>query len=80
MIPLEPVFGERFKKGKVLNIQPNDNQEEQPGGKVILESGEEVDYGYLVLATGTTTQLPIKLHAVEKESAITMYHELLGKV
>jgi len=37
MVPLEPFFGERFKKGKVNKIIPNENQEENPGGKVVLE-------------------------------------------
>ncbi len=53
-IPLEPTFGERFKHGKVTGIHPSDK-------KVTLESGEEVSYDILVLATGTTGNFPNKL-------------------
>ncbi len=53
-IPLEPTFGERCKHGKVTGIHPSDK-------KVTLESGEEVSYDILVLATGTTGNFPNKL-------------------
>ena len=80
MIPLEPFFGEHFKKGKVNKIMPNENQDEQPGGKVGLESGEEIQYRYLIIATGHATKWPVSLHGIEKDDALQQYKDLFERV
>ena len=80
MVPLEPFFGERFKKGKVNKIIPNENQEESPGGKVVLESGEEVEYAYLVIATGTSVRWPVRLYDIERDDAMSRYAQIVEKV
>ncbi|XP_057291756.1 ferroptosis suppressor protein 1-like [Hydractinia symbiolongicarpus] len=74
LIPLT-TFGDSFKKGKVVKILPG-----EADGKVVLASGDEVDYQYLVLATGTTHKWPVKLIGMEKEEAFNGYKDLVERV
>jgi len=79
MIPLQPTLGDHFKMGKVVEILPNADQTSNAGGKVLLESGEEVKYGRLVIATGTREQWPVRLYEMEKEEALRRYEKLCEK-
>lgn len=54
MIPLNPVFGDNFIKGRVTKINKDSNT-------VTLENGEEIKYTHLVLATGCSNAFPAKL-------------------
>eukprot|EP00111_Clytia_hemisphaerica_P017918 TCONS_00053026-protein len=79
MIPLQPTLGDHFKMGKVVEILPNADQTSNAGGKVLLESGEEVKYDRLVIATGTREQWPVRLYEMEKEEALRRYEKLCEK-
>ncbi len=68
LIPLRKVFGDNFKKGKVVRIDPADK-------KVILESGEEVCYDILVIATGSGGNFPNKLHSDHHSNIETVLEE-----
>ncbi len=75
-IPLEPTFRERFKHGQVTCIDHSDKI-------VTLESGEEVFYDILVLATGTTGNFPNKLKPDISKSTDRVkdeYRAVYGKV
>lgn len=73
IIPLSPMFGNSFKQGRVVNINPSKSS-------VTLESGDEIPYGYLVIATGLVHQWPIKLVGVPKDDVFKMYNALVEKV
>lgn len=45
-----------------------------------MESGEEIEYGYLVIATGTNAKWPVRLHGMPKEEVLQGYQELAEKV
>jgi len=72
IIPLSPMFGDSFKQGRVVNINPSTST-------VTLESKEEISYGYLVIATGLVHQWPIKLVGVPPDDVFKMYKALVEK-
>ena len=74
LIPYKPTFGDNFKKGKVVDVNPSI--------KVItLESGEKVAYDDLVIATGTGGPFPAKLPLdTNKEKAEQRYEDYVKLV
>ena len=75
LIPYEPTYGENFKRGSVKSIDTAAN-------KVTLETGEEITYDYLVLATGSGGVFPAKLDAevTDSSKAIELYNATVEKV
>lgn len=73
MIPLKESFGDNFKLGKVVEVKSEDK-------KVLLESGEEISYDYLVLATGTTGPFPNKLESESYDEALQHWEKLYEKL
>ncbi|XP_020895146.2 apoptosis-inducing factor 2, partial [Exaiptasia diaphana] len=74
LIPFEPTFGDKFKRGKVVGI----NVQQQT---VTLASGETIHYDELVIATGTTGKFPSKLPVDTSASeAIARYEDMVAKV
>lgn len=74
LIPYKPTFGENFKRGKVVDVNPSI--------KVItLESGEKLAYDDLIIATGTGGPFPAKLPLdVNKEKAVQRYEDYVKLV
>jgi len=74
LISYKPTFGENFKRGKVIDVNPSI--------KVItLESGEKLAYDDLIIATGTGGPFPAKLPLdVNKEKAIQRYEDYVKLV
>ena len=66
----------------VLNkvIPSEEGEENSKVGKVVLESGEEIEYGYLVIATGTNAKWPVRLYDMPREEVLQGYQELAEKV
>jgi len=74
LISYEPTFGESFKRGKVVGINPTAKE-------VTIDSGEKVAYDELILATGTGGPFPAKLPLdVDKKKAIERYEEYVKLV
>lgn len=74
LIDYEPTFGESFKRGKVIGINPTVKA-------VTLDSGEKVAYDELIVATGTGGPFPAKLPLdVDKKKAIERYEEYVKLV
>ena len=74
LISYKPTFGENFKRGKVIDVNPSI--------KVItLESGEKLAYDDLIIATGTGGPFPAKLPLdVNKEKAVQRYEDYVKLV
>ena len=73
MIPLETTFGSHFKRGKVASIQPGEQ-------KVLLESGEQLSYDLLVLATGRSSAWPYHVGGLDREQAALKYQDIIANV
>ena len=74
LIDYEPTFGDSFKRGKVVNVNP-------VAKTVTLHNGEKLEYDELVLATGTGGPFPAKLPLdIDKAKAIERYDRLAGLV
>jgi NADPH-dependent 2,4-dienoyl-CoA reductase/sulfur reductase-like enzyme len=74
LIPFEPTFGDKFKRGKVVGIDVIQKTVE-------LAGGESVSYDELVIATGTTGPFPCKLPVeVDSKDAILRYESMVDKV
>jgi len=74
LISYEPTFGESFKRGKVVGINPTAKE-------VTIDSGEKFAYDELILATGTGGPFPAKLPLdVDKKKAIQRYEEYVKLV
>lgn len=74
LIPYKPTFGENFKRGKVVDINPSIKV-------VTLESGEKLAYDDLIIATGTGGPFPAKLPLdVNKEKAVQRYDDYVKLV
>ena len=74
LIDYEPIFGDSFKRGKVVNVNP-------VAKTVTLHNGEKLEYDELVLATGTGGPFPAKLPLdIDKTKAIERYDGLAGLV
>ena len=74
LIDYEPTFGDSFKRGKVVNVNP-------VAKTVTLHNGEKLEYDELVLATGTGGPFPAKLPLdIDKTKAIERYDGLAGLV
>ena len=74
LIDYEPTFGESFKRGKVVGINPTMKA-------VTLDSGEKVAYDELIIATGTGGPFPAKLPLEsDKTKAIERYEEYVKLV
>ena len=74
LIDYAPTFGDSFKRGKVVNVNP-------VAKTVTLHNGEKLEYDELVLATGTGGPFPAKLPLdIDKTRAIERYDGLAGLV
>lgn len=74
LISYKPTFGENFKRGKVVDVNPSIKV-------VTLENGEKVAYDDLIIATGTGGPFPAKLPLdVNKEKAVQRYEEYVKLV
>lgn len=73
LIPFQPTFGDKFKRGKVVGIDVVQKT-------VQLASGERVGYDELVIATGTTGPFPCKLPVdIDSKDAVGKYESILQK-
>ncbi len=75
-IPYAPTYGDSFKQGSVVKIDTSTK-------KVTLDTGDEIEYDYLVLATGTTGNFPGKLDTSSIKNAsqaVEMYTSYVDKV
>ncbi|XP_074686338.1 ferroptosis suppressor protein 1 isoform X1 [Strix aluco] len=67
-------FGDSFRQGKVVGIDPERQQ-------VLLSDGEELHYSHLILATGSDGPFPGKLNKViDMESAIQAYEDMVKEI
>ncbi|XP_074400555.1 ferroptosis suppressor protein 1 isoform X1 [Zonotrichia albicollis] len=67
-------FGDSFRQGKVVAIDPERQQ-------VVLSDGEELHYSHLILATGSDGPFPGKFNQViDMESAIQTYEDMVKEV
>ncbi|XP_054238497.1 ferroptosis suppressor protein 1 [Indicator indicator] len=67
-------FGDSFRQGKVIGIDPERQQ-------VLLSDGEEFHYSHLILATGSDGPFPGKFNKViDMESAIQTYEDLVKEI
>ncbi|XP_032850456.1 ferroptosis suppressor protein 1 isoform X2 [Tyto alba] len=67
-------FGDSFRQGEVVGIDPERQQ-------VLLSDGEELRYSHLILATGSDGPFPGKCNkAVDMESAIQSYEDMVKEV
>ncbi|XP_072033678.1 ferroptosis suppressor protein 1-like [Amphiura filiformis] len=74
-IPYAPTFGESFKQGKAVSVDTT-------AKKVVLETGDEISYDYLVLATGSSGVFPVKidLSVTDASEAMEMYNSYVDKI
>ena len=74
-ISYEQAYGDSFKRGSVVSI-------DQSGKSVKLDTGEEIAYDYLILATGSSGVFPAKLDTDVKDTsqAVELYSATLEKV
>ncbi|XP_041453522.1 ferroptosis suppressor protein 1-like [Lytechinus variegatus] len=54
LIPLKDVYGDCFRRGKVVQINPSEKT-------VSLEDGTKISYDYLIIATGSSNPFPGKI-------------------
>ncbi|EDO42769.1 predicted protein [Nematostella vectensis] len=74
LIPYGPTFGDKFKQGKVVDIDVK-------GKTVKLANGESVNYDELVIATGTTGPFPSKLPVeIDSKTAKDQYNRMVDLV
>lgn len=73
LIPLKEVFGENFKQGRAVAIDTDSKF-------VRLESGEEIKYDVLIIATGTSAEFPNKLGDQNTQTAIDLYEGVAAKI
>lgn len=67
-------FGDSFRQGKVVGIDPERQQ-------VLLSDGEELHYSHLILATGSDGPFPGKFNKViDMESAIQTYEDMVKEI
>ncbi|XP_014796050.1 PREDICTED: apoptosis-inducing factor 2 isoform X1 [Calidris pugnax] len=67
-------FGDSFRQGKVVGIDPGRQQ-------VLLSDGEELYYSHLILATGSDGPFPGKFNKViDMESAIQTYEDMVEEI
>ncbi|KFV73263.1 Apoptosis-inducing factor 2, partial [Struthio camelus australis] len=67
-------FGDSFRQGKVVGIDPGKQQ-------VLLSDGEELHYSHLILATGSDGPFPGKFNKViDMESAIQTYEDMVKEI
>ncbi|KFU87536.1 Apoptosis-inducing factor 2 [Chaetura pelagica] len=67
-------FGDSFRQGKVVGIDPGRQQ-------VLLSDGEELHYSHLILATGSDGPFPGKFNKViDMESAIQTYEDMAKEI
>ncbi|XP_064001148.1 ferroptosis suppressor protein 1 [Pogoniulus pusillus] len=67
-------FGDSFRQGKVVGIDP----ERQ---RVLLSDGEELHYSHLIIATGSDGPFPGKFNEiVDMESAIQTYEDMVKEI
>ncbi|KGL83440.1 Apoptosis-inducing factor 2, partial [Tinamus guttatus] len=67
-------FGDSFRQGQVVGIDPEKQQ-------VLLSDGEELHYSHLILATGSDGPFPGKFNKViDMESAIQSYEDMNKEV
>lgn len=64
--PWSPEGAYTFKRGTVVSIDSK---------KVFLEDGSEIEYEYLVVATGSHARYPSKLQATEKPECLKYFHD-----
>ncbi|KFP27269.1 Apoptosis-inducing factor 2, partial [Colius striatus] len=67
-------FGDSFRQGRVVGIDPERQQ-------VLLSDGEELHYSHLILATGSDGPFPGKFNQViDMESAIQTYEDMVKEM
>ncbi|NWX49672.1 AIFM2 factor, partial [Steatornis caripensis] len=67
-------FGDSFRQGKVVGVDPERRQ-------VLLRDGEELHYSHLILATGSDGPFPGKFNKViDMESAIQTYEDMVKEI
>ncbi|XP_025960586.2 ferroptosis suppressor protein 1 isoform X1 [Dromaius novaehollandiae] len=67
-------FGDSFRQGKAVGIDPGKQQ-------VLLSDGEELHYSHLILATGSDGPFPGKFNRViDMESAIQTYEDMAKEI
>ncbi|XP_065602384.1 ferroptosis suppressor protein 1 isoform X2 [Cyrtonyx montezumae] len=67
-------FGDSFRQGEVVGIDPERQQ-------VLLSDGEELHYSHLILATGSDGPFPGKFNKlVDMESAIQTYEDMVKEI
>ncbi|XP_064320721.1 ferroptosis suppressor protein 1 isoform X1 [Phalacrocorax carbo] len=67
-------FGDSFRQGKVVGIDPGRQQ-------VLLSDGQELHYSHLILATGSDGPFPGKFNRViDMESAIQTYEDMVKEM
>ncbi|NXE08075.1 AIFM2 factor, partial [Lophotis ruficrista] len=67
-------FGDSFRQGKVVGIDPGRQQ-------VLLSDGEELHYSHLILATGSDGPFPGKFNKViDMEGAIQTYEDMVKEI
>ncbi|OXB74701.1 UNVERIFIED_CONTAM: hypothetical protein H355_001533 [Colinus virginianus] len=67
-------FGDSFRQGEVVGIDPKRQQ-------VLLSDGEELHYSHLILATGSDGPFPGKFNKlVDMESAIQTYEDMVKEI
>ncbi|XP_072033679.1 ferroptosis suppressor protein 1-like [Amphiura filiformis] len=74
-IPYAPTYGESFKKGTVVSVDAK-------AKKVVLETGDEISYDYLVLATGSSGAFPARVDPSVNDTtqAIETYNSFVDKI
>ena len=74
LIDYAPTFGESFKRGKVVGVNPT-------AKVVMLQNGAKIGYDELIIATGTGGPFPAKLPLdTDKTRAIERYNGLANLV
>ncbi|KAI1231620.1 hypothetical protein IHE44_0007696 [Lamprotornis superbus] len=67
-------FGDSFRQGKVVGIDPGRQ-------KVLLSDGEELHYSHLIIATGSDGPFPGKFNQViDMQSAIQTYEDMVKEI
>ncbi|KAJ8030624.1 Apoptosis-inducing factor 2 [Holothuria leucospilota] len=75
LVPFAQAWGDSFKQGKVETVDPEKNV-------VILETGEEIPYDYVVIATGSSGPFPGKLglNVITIEDAKTHFKKIQEQI
>ncbi|KAL2002431.1 hypothetical protein VTN02DRAFT_6809 [Thermoascus thermophilus] len=69
-------------RGSVEKIieEGEDEEGEEEGGYVLLRSGERVQYAYLILATGSTAELPSRVGTEDKADGLRLFRAMQDRI